>query len=117
MVIIYRSSDIAEAHILKGMLNANGIEAFLGGHYLQGGIGELLATDYATLAVKEEDADAAKKLLAAYDESLPDRTGQDRAESTGPATDKPVSFSPVLALAMVTGIIVLLIYYIITTEY
>tara|TARA_R110002124_G_scaffold85971_3_gene222644 strand:- start:33411 stop:33530 length:120 start_codon:yes stop_codon:yes gene_type:complete len=32
--IAYRARDITEAHIVAGLLEANGIEAFVGGHCL-----------------------------------------------------------------------------------
>jgi len=35
MKIIYKARDIIEAHIVSGMLNANGIETHVGGYYLQ----------------------------------------------------------------------------------
>ncbi|WP_303285526.1 DUF2007 domain-containing protein [Marinobacter sp. SS8-8] len=34
MQIAYRARDITEAHIVAGLLEANGIEAFVGGHCL-----------------------------------------------------------------------------------
>ncbi len=41
MQIIYRASDIVEAHIVAGMLKSEGIDSYAGGHYLQGAIGDL----------------------------------------------------------------------------
>lgn len=42
MQIAYRARDITEAHIVAGMLEANGIDAYVGGHYLQGAMGKLV---------------------------------------------------------------------------
>ena len=67
MKIIYKSSDITEAHIVQGMLDAHGIEAFVGGHYLQGGVGELLATDYASIYVADHDVSAAMEIIMEYE--------------------------------------------------
>lgn len=67
MKIIYHAQDIVEAHILAGLLQSRGVEAFVGGHYLQGGIGELAALDSATLAVEESDEEAARAVLAEYE--------------------------------------------------
>lgn len=41
MQIAYRARDITEAHIIAGLLRANHIEAHVGGHYLQGALGEI----------------------------------------------------------------------------
>ena len=86
MKIIYKSSDITEAHIVQGMLDAHGIEAFVGGHYLQGGVGELLATDYASIYVADHDVPAAMALIVEYENNEPDpddnenEVVEDRAE-------------------------------------
>ncbi len=65
---IYRAADITEAHIVAGMLEAHGIEAHVGGHYLQGGVGELGTMNFAIVAVSEEDVEQAGKLIADYEQ-------------------------------------------------
>lgn len=67
MKLIYRAGDITEAHIISGMLDANGVESFVGGHYLQGGIGDMAVQDFAMVHVADEDADEARRLIAAYE--------------------------------------------------
>ncbi|TCO78210.1 DUF2007 domain-containing protein [Chromatocurvus halotolerans] len=67
MKVIYRAQDIVEAHILAGLLQSRGVEAFVGGHYLQGGIGELAALDSATLSVEDRDEDSARAVIAEYE--------------------------------------------------
>ena len=67
MKLIYKASDINEANIVSGMLRANGIEAHVGGYYLQGGIGDLAATDFATIHVADEDVELARTLIAEYE--------------------------------------------------
>lgn len=71
MKIIYRAGDIVEAHIVAGMLRANGIEAHVGGHYLQGGVGDLSPMGFATVMVEEQDVDAALTLVREYDAAEP----------------------------------------------
>lgn len=67
MKLIYRASDINEAHIVSGMLRSNGIESHVGGHYLQGGVGELAAQDFANVHVADEDAKLAKSIISEYE--------------------------------------------------
>ncbi len=67
MKLVYRARDIVEAHILAGLLQSRGVEAFVGGHYLQGGIGELAALDSATLSVEDRDEDIARAVIAEYE--------------------------------------------------
>ncbi|NIN61126.1 MAG: DUF2007 domain-containing protein [Gammaproteobacteria bacterium] len=72
MKIVYKARDITEAHIVSGMLQTNGIEAHVGGHYLQGGIGDLAALDFANVQVADEDIDRARSLIAEYEKNCPD---------------------------------------------
>ncbi len=55
MQIAYRAKDITEAHIVAGLLEANGIEAYVGGHYLQGAMGEIGAAGFSNVHVDDED--------------------------------------------------------------
>lgn len=71
MKIIYRAADLSEAHIVAGLLDANGIETHVGGHYLQGGIGELPAGDFATVYVADDDTERAITIITEYEESRP----------------------------------------------
>lgn len=66
MKIIYKASDTIEAHIVAGMLNANGIRAYVGGYYLQGGIGDLAAMDFANVSVADEDVEPALRVIRDY---------------------------------------------------
>jgi len=67
MKIIYKARDIIEAHIVAGMLNANGIETHVGGFYLQGGVGDVAVFDFANVQVADEDVIAALPLVAEYE--------------------------------------------------
>lgn len=51
---------------MAGMLESNGIETHVGGHYLQGGVGDLAPTDLAQVYVDEEDVDAAQVHVQDY---------------------------------------------------
>lgn len=67
MKIVYKARDIIEAHIVAGMLNAQGIETHVGGFYLQGGVGDLAASDFANVQVADEDYKRALPYIADYD--------------------------------------------------
>ena len=76
MKIIYKARDIIEAHIVSGMLNANGIEAHVSGYYLQGGVGDIAVYDFANVQVADEDVALALPLVAEYD-SVQDSADED----------------------------------------
>lgn len=66
---VYRAADITEAHIIAGMLDASGIESHVGGHYLQGGVGELGAMNFATVSVAPEDVVRGLELIREYEQA------------------------------------------------
>jgi hypothetical protein len=67
MISVYRGSDYLQAQLLSGLLQQHGIEVFLQGAALQGGLGELPATGHLSIMVEEHDQEAARSLLAAYE--------------------------------------------------
>ncbi|MDH5484679.1 MAG: DUF2007 domain-containing protein [Gammaproteobacteria bacterium] len=67
MQIIYKASDVTEAHIVAGLLHANGIESHVGGHYLQGAIGDIAAFDFANVQIDDEDIVLAQSIIHAYE--------------------------------------------------
>jgi hypothetical protein len=70
VIKIYDASDVIEAHIVRGLLEADGIEAYVGGHYLQGGVGELTAQNFATIHVIDEHAERARRVIGEYENNL-----------------------------------------------
>ncbi|EHR41987.1 MULTISPECIES: DUF2007 domain-containing protein [Alishewanella] len=69
MKIIFRANDILEAHIIAGMLNSQGIDTYVGGHYLQGAVGDLAALGFANVFVADEQAEQAEQLLQDYQQA------------------------------------------------
>ena len=67
MQIIYKAADIVEAHIVAGMLKSEGIEAYVGGHYLQGAIGDLSPLGFANVFVDSSDVQRATILIQEYE--------------------------------------------------
>lgn len=74
MHIAYRAESLIDAHLVKDALEAQGIPAFISGEYLCGGIGELPARDFLTVAVPDgaaEQADACvERVRGMLDEPL-----------------------------------------------
>lgn len=78
MKTVYLAANITEAEILRGLLLSAGIESHVSGFYLQGGIGELAATDSARLLVEDDDVEKALEVIQDYDPraSLPQESQQ-----------------------------------------
>lgn len=72
MITVYEANNITEAYIIKGMLQAHGIESYVAGEYLQGGIGELPAFGLIAIQVETEDESNARKLIHRYEQNDPD---------------------------------------------
>ncbi|CAN0602981.1 unnamed protein product, partial [Ectocarpus sp. 12 AP-2014] len=72
--IAYRARDITEAHIVAGLIEANGIETYVGGLYLQGAMGEIGDEDLyrARQVVSEYEASAPEAVVTGDDDRRPD---------------------------------------------
>jgi len=105
MKIVYHAGNIAEAHIVGGLLESNGIAVHIGGHYLQGGIGELPAMDTATIQVEEQDLDHARELIQAYEaNTAPEKNERNKNISTpSPRMSVFNSFMAGIVIALVIG--------------
>ncbi|HLQ25720.1 MAG TPA: DUF2007 domain-containing protein [Acidiferrobacterales bacterium] len=64
---IYQAENIIDAHLIKGLLEQHGIAAYVGGYYLQGGVGETLVDGFASVSVDERDIAAAQAIIEDYD--------------------------------------------------
>lgn len=108
MQLIYRASDITEAHIVSGMLQANGLESFVGGHYLQGAIGDMAVQDFAVVHVADEDFTEAKRLIADY-EGRADNEKDDPEPNTVRRADRIGQSSMTRLLTAVVALVCMLI--------
>ena len=68
---LYEPRDLLEAEMLRGMLAAEGIEAYLTGRHLIGAVGELPAAGLLGLMVADEQAGRARELIAEYNGAEP----------------------------------------------
>lgn len=67
---VYDASDIIEANIVKGLLEQCGIEAYISGFYLQGGIGEIPVSGNTGIWVADDQSAAARELVGQYENGL-----------------------------------------------
>ncbi len=68
---IYEPQDLIEAELLLAVLASEGVEAHLAGRHLVGAVGELPALGLLALLVEDEDAECARRLIAAYNAAAP----------------------------------------------
>lgn len=82
MIKVYNARDITEAQILKGLLEASNINAFVNGFYLQGGIGETAPTGFAGISVENDQAEAALKIIKNYEKTNEDKSVTNKAHAS-----------------------------------
>jgi len=68
--IVYRAENIIDANLVKAALAEAGIQAFVAGEYLTGGVGSLPAMDVVTVMVAETDVERAAPIAEEIDSSL-----------------------------------------------
>jgi hypothetical protein len=71
MIIIYRAANLVDAHLIRQMLEADGIPAFIQGEYLQGAVGELPANTEVLVHVADENAVAARAIVDGWESAEP----------------------------------------------
>ena len=67
MIKVFTAKNSIEANIVKGMLEANDIPAYVDGEYLQGAIGELAAIDFAFVSVDDIHQSKALNIINEYE--------------------------------------------------
>ena len=68
---IHEPADLMEAQMLISMLSSEGIEVYLQGADLVGGMGELPALGLLGLMVEDEQAQYARELIVSYQQATP----------------------------------------------
>jgi hypothetical protein len=63
---IFQAANIVEASLIIGLLEQGSVQAFMNGYYLQGGVGELPASNNVSVWVDDKDVIQAQQLIADY---------------------------------------------------
>ena len=66
MISVYRGSDYFEAQLLRDLIEQAGLQVFLHGASLQGGLGEIAVMGHLSIMVDESDQANAADIVAAY---------------------------------------------------
>lgn len=67
MVNVYSANSTTEAHLIKNLLEQHGVAAYVAGHYLQGGLGELPVINLIQVQVAAADESEAREILRDYE--------------------------------------------------
>ena len=67
MIAVYQGSDYFEAQLLTGLMEQAGLQVFLQGAALQGGMGDLPALGHLSITVNDADGDRGLEIIQAYE--------------------------------------------------
>lgn len=87
MISIYQAANLADAHLIRHLLQEERIDAFIAGEYLQGALGEIPANTPIDVRVAPEDAARARAIVQAWESAPIDPAMFDDDEPTHAATD------------------------------
>jgi len=65
---VFEAMDMLEAHVVKGLLQQEGITGFIQGEYLQGGMGDLPAAGFVSIEVNDPDYDMARSVISEWEQ-------------------------------------------------
>lgn len=106
MKIVYHAHNALDAHVVKNLLETEGIAAFVQGEHLQGGVGELAAMDLVKVSVNDQDISEARALIEAWESSQPADQDIATAEESGSEGN---AFS-MLLLGFIAGVLAAWLY-------
>lgn len=67
MIEVYRGSNYFEGQLIKGLMEHDGLQVFLNGTALQGGLGEVPALGHLSITVNDADREKAEEIIKAYE--------------------------------------------------
>jgi hypothetical protein len=86
MHVVYEAENLIDAHLVRGLLQGEGIEVFIRGEHLIGAMGELPVAGLIAVCVPEQQLPRARALLDEWAEQA------DPAEEPDPAPLAPRNF-------------------------
>ena len=87
MKSIYQAAHVTDAYMVRSLLAQAGIDAWIRGEHLQGGLGELPVGGQITVCVAEVDAERARRIVIDWDQLVPD-------DDDGPEFDDEANPAP-----------------------
>jgi hypothetical protein len=67
MISVFRIGDYFEAQLLTVLMEQEGLQVFLQGAALQGGLGDLPAMGHLSITVNDADQQRAEEIISAYE--------------------------------------------------
>ena len=87
--IVYTAENIIDANLVKAALAQAGIESFVAGEYLTGGVGQLPAWDIVKVMVSDVDVERALPIAEEVDRDLRQHREQHDADDAFAPAPQP----------------------------
>ena len=81
MQIVYRTHNVTEAYLIKGLLETHGLTCDVVGEYLAGGMGEVSGGNFIFVRVRGPDLTAAMQLIDDMDAGKLDLSMKNRTQT------------------------------------
>jgi len=98
---VFEAIDMLEAHVVKGILQQEGIVGFIQGEYLHGGMGDLPASGLVRIEVNDPDYEQARSVISQWEQEQQDSITSN-ATTWGPPWLGP------FALGVIAGVLLTL---------
>jgi Putative prokaryotic signal transducing protein len=89
MISIYHAANLADAHLIRQLLEQERIRAHIAGEYLQGALGEIPANTPIEVRVAAEDAVRARQIVEAWEHAPIDQAWFDEEDDTAATSSVP----------------------------
>lgn len=90
MKIVYRAAHSTDAHMVRQLLEQEGMTAFVNGGLLEGGAGELPMGGLATVSVADEHAERARQVVLEWESmAVPSDEDSDEDDAATPSPPAP----------------------------
>lgn len=84
MRVVYQAEHLIDAHLVRGRLQSEGIDAHVRGEWLTGALGELPMQGLLAVCVAEPDAGSARALLALWEQEASTEAPEGAADDADP---------------------------------
>ena len=91
---VFEAIDMLEAHVVRGVLQQEGIAGFIQGEYLHGGMGDLPVSGLVRIEVNDPDFEQARSVITQWEQ-----------EQKPAAIENSNNWTPAWMLPFITGLV------------
>lgn len=101
---VFEAVDMLEAHVVKGILEQEGISGFIQGEYLHGGMGDLPVSGLVRIEVNDMDYEQARSVIKHWEQQQASTFTETVNHSLVPAWVLPFVIGLALGILLTLGL-------------